>query len=398
MRKLDFWIGVPLCFLCSGLNCISKLIKGRRKEGKNVKAVLFIKLSELGAIILAYPLLSQIKKGYPQAKIFFVTFQENKDVFKLMCGVISEKNIFTIRNDSILNFAIDTIKTVRRIRKEKIDVVFDLEFFSRFTALFTFLIPSGKKIGFHSYTFEGLYRGDFFTHKIQFNPLMHISKTYLSLSQVAKLDKKDTPELEENVDGSDLVFPEYVSKRELRQSLESKLKSRHVNGWMRLFLLNPGEGILPLREWPLENFIAVSEKILQEDGNYVVIVGRKTAAQKARLIGEALNNQKCIDLTGETDIEELMELFNMADVLISNDCGLAHLAMLTTIKEFIIFGPESPEIFRSLKKDANIIYSNWPCSPCLSVFNHRNSACRDNKCLKAIEPNDVYELIKNSLE
>ena len=88
----------------------------------------------------------------------------------------------------------------------------------------------------------------------------------------------------------------------------------------------------------------------------------------------------------------------MADVLISNDFGLAHLAMLTTIKEFIIFGPESPEIFRSLKKDANIIYSNWPCSPCLSVFNHRNSACRDNKCLKAIEPNDVYELIKNSLE
>jgi ADP-heptose:LPS heptosyltransferase len=397
MRKLDFWVGVPLCFLCSGLDFIPKLIRGRKEETKIVRNPLFIKPSEMGAIILAYPLLRQIKKEYSPARIFFITFQENRDAFKLMNDVVDADNIFLIRNDNLLHFVCDTLRVIGRMRKEKIDVIFDLEFFSRFSALLTYLIPSGKKIGFHKYTFEGLYRGNFFTHKVQFNPLTHISKTYLSLLQVVKSDRKDTPELDENIDGEDLIFPDYLSKKEPRESLESKLKSRSINNWKRLFLLNPGEGILPLREWPLENFIAVSGKILQEAGNYMVIVGRKTSAQKAGLIMEALNNQKCIDLTGETNIEELMELFNMADALISNDCGLAHLAMLTPIKEFIIFGPESPEIFRPLKKDVNIIYSNWPCSPCLSAFNHRDSDCRDNKCLKAIGPNDVYELVKKSL-
>lgn len=52
-------------------------------------------------------------------------------------------------------------------------------------------------------------------------------------------------------------------------------------------------------------------------------------------------------LIEQTELKELMELFCTANALISNDCGLTDLATLTSISKFIIFGPESPQIFPS---------------------------------------------------
>jgi ADP-heptose:LPS heptosyltransferase len=88
-----------------------------------------------------------------------------------------------------------------------------------------------------------------------------------------------------------------------------------------------------------------------------------------------------------------MELFLVSEALISNDCGLAHLAALTPVKKFILFGPESPDVFGPLAGECYPVYSGRDCSPCLSVFSHRSCACEDNLCLKAIKPADVYGLI-----
>jgi ADP-heptose:LPS heptosyltransferase len=398
MRSLDYWLGLPLCFVLSNLNCILKLAPYRKKDSLPVRNALFIKLSELGAIILAYPLLRRLKEEYCSAELFFVTFEKNRSIFALLEGIVPEKNILTIRDDSIFAFALDTMRIIKKLRHRKIDIVFDLEFFSRFSAILTYLVKAGKRIGFYRYTFEGLYRGELLTHKIQYNPLSHMSKTFLSLSQAIKKESKSTPELDEGLNEKEIIFPKYVSKKEIKENLYNKLNSSALNKTKRLFLLNPGEGILPLREWPLENFITLSQLILKNSNNSIIIVGTEGAVRKGELILEAVNNSNCINFIGKTSLEELMELFETADALISNDCGLAHLAMLTTIKKFIIFGPESPQVFGPLGHNNWIIYSNWPCSPCLSVLNSRNSACQDNVCLKVIRPEYVYELIGNSLK
>jgi ADP-heptose:LPS heptosyltransferase len=355
-------------------------------------------LSELGSIILAYPLLKQTRVNYPAAELFFFTFKRNKDIFALLEGVIPDKNILTIRESPLFLFALDTLKALKKLRQESIDIVFDLEFFSRFSAIFAYLTGAHQKIGFYCYTFEGLYRGNFHTHKIQYNPLNHMSKTYLSLSQATKGERKDTPELERGIEDEQISFPKYVPKEQVKEKVEKKLKDLGINTGGRLFLLNPGEGVLPLREWPMENFIALSRRLLEDVNNQLIIVGTEGAAKKGEFLLRFVENSRCVNLTGQTSLEELMELFYIADALISNDCGLAHLAMLTSIKKFIIFGPEGPQVFGPLGDNNYLIYSGLPCSPCLSVLNHRNSACRDNVCLKVIRPEDVYALVQNSLK
>lgn len=397
MRCIDYWLGVPLCFLLSGISYISRVLILRKKQNTAIQKILFIKLSEMGSIILAYPLIERAKKEYPGAEIFFLTFEKNKPLFEIL-DIVPYYNILTIREDSIQLFILDTLKAIRRLRKQRIDAVFDLELFSRFTAILTYLTKANKRVGFYRYSFEGLYRGDLLTHKVQYNPLIHISKSFLLMFQVIKEREKSGPELERKIADNEVILPRSIPLQEDRQELESRLRELGVAGEARLFLINPGEGNIPLREWPLENFITLSKQILNEDKrNYIIIVGTQEANQKARILSDSINYGRCINLTGRTTVLELLTLFNISDSLITNDSGLAHLASLTPIKKFIIFGPESPQIYSPLGGNTWIIYSDLPCSPCLSAFNHRKSACRDNRCLKKIKPDEVYEMINRHL-
>ena len=191
MRVIDYWLGVPLCFLLSAASAAGQVMRLTGRAVKNVpRKIMFIKLSEMGAIILSYPLLARIKRDRPEADMFFITFQRNRDVFRLFPGLIKEENILTIRDSGPAAFIADTFQVIRRMRREKIDIIFDLEFFSRFTAILAYLSAAGKRIGFHRYNYEGLYRGNLFTHKAQYNPLIHISKSYLSLWQAAQGGEK----------------------------------------------------------------------------------------------------------------------------------------------------------------------------------------------------------------
>ena len=87
----------------------------------------------------------------------------------------------------------------------------------------------------------------------------------------------------------------------------------------------------------------------------------------------------------------------IADFLVTNDSGIAHLASLTDIQQFVLFGPETPTIFSPKGDNTVVIYKNLPCSPCLSVFNHRQSSCKHNQCLISIKPEEVYNTISGQI-
>lgn len=397
MRKMDYWLGLPLCFLLSVIHFLSSRFVLRRAKDTACSKVLFIKLSEMGSIILAYPLLDRALKEYPKENIFFLTFCKNKPLFEILDAVPS-KNILTIREDSVFYFTIDTFKALVRIRREKIGVVLDLEFFSRFSAILTYLSKAQKRAGFYNYKGEGLYRGDFLTHKVQYNPLLHISKLYLSFWQAAKEKIKFTPELEERIEEKDNFLPRLNFLEEANSKAWNDLKKYDIKEGKRILLLNLGDGNIPQREWPLDNFITLSNKLLEDDRNYLVAIGNGCLPNKPKIILESVASSRFIDLINKTTLSEILGLFNIASALIANDCGLAHLATLTPIKKFILFGPESPKVYAPLGENTWIIYADLPCSPCLSVFNNRDSACLDNKCLKKIKVNEVYDLIKANLK
>jgi len=398
MRFIDYYVGIPLCFMFSIVHFILKSLFFGIKPDVDSKKILIIKLSEMGSVILSYPLLNAIKLKYPSAELFFLTFCKNKPIAEIL-NVVPKNNILTIRDDSFLKLAVDAVKVLKNIRRERIDIVFDLELFSRFTSILSYLSGAIKKVGFYRYYVEGLYRGSFLTHRVQYNPTLHISRSFLSLLQGVGLKTKINPTQEEKIEDINIYLPRFFSSQEKEKQIWGKLKELDptLNNEFRFILIHPGEGSLPLREWPLINFTVLIDKVLKDSKNYIIIVGAKDAHKNAEFLCKSANNNRCLNLTGKTDIEEILALCNIGNLLIANDSGLAHIASLTPIKNFVLFGPESPRIYSPLGENTSIIYANLPCSPCFSAFNHRQSACQDNRCLKNISVDEVYDLMKREL-
>jgi ADP-heptose:LPS heptosyltransferase len=105
-----------------------------------------------------------------------------------------------------------------------------------------------------------------------------------------------------------------------------------------------------------------------------------------------------LDLAGQTTMTELLQLFDLAHVLVTNDSGPAHFAALTRIHVVVFFGPEIPERYRPLTASSDVIHTGYSCSPCIGPFNQRQSPCNDNLCLKSISVEDVARLVRSRLE
>ncbi|OGP51546.1 MAG: hypothetical protein A2Y79_08525 [Deltaproteobacteria bacterium RBG_13_43_22] len=397
VRKIDFWAGIPACWL---LTLVNRFIKPLvRRAPQPPEKFLFIELSEMGSAILAYPAMKALKKEYPSAELFFLIFEKNRasvDILRL----IPEKNVLVIREKTLFSFLADCLRVIIRMRKERMDCVFDLELFARITALFTFLSAAPIRIGFHKFRMEGLYRGNLHTHRIQYNYQQHISKSFLSFVQVLRYPEKDWPAMDETIPDQEI---ETASHYQAAESGIARLWEKlhglcpEINQGQKLIILNPSAGEIPIRAWPVEKYIELGKRILSDPRNVVILIGAGADWETTQQVHRSLNHERCVQFTGQTTFPELMDLFIVCDLLITNDSGPAHFASLTPIRNFVFFGPETPRLYSPLGKNTQILYSDFPCSPCLTAYNHRNTPCRDNKCLQAIPVDEVYDLVHSHL-
>ena len=82
-------------------------------------------------------------------------------------------------------------------------------------------------------------------------------------------------------------------------------------------------------------------------------------------------------------------LFDMADLLVTNDSGPAHFASMTKTQVLVLFGPETPQLYGPVGERIHIIWKALSCSPCINAINHRFSPCCDNQCMKQITVDEV---------
>ncbi len=396
IRKLDYFCGIPLCFILTLWHKIAALLKSSSKGQKEkvIRKILIMKPSELGSLILSYPLICRIKQIFPDSDIYFLTNHRNKDLFSVL-NIVSESNIFTIDDRSPWTAFNSIIRFLYQIRKQHIDAVLDLEFFSRITMILSYFSGAKKRIGFYKYQQEGLYRGELLTHKIQYNPHLHVSQLFLNFVETLSLEKKAEPSLNTPQYSNNFTLPRFIPSDSQKKQLYVKLTEHQIPSEYNLFLINPGEGILPLREWPVGNFIRLVQMILSDKDNAVIIVGTERCKDKADQLINVLKSDRLIDLSGQTSIPEALTLLSVSRCLITNDSGMAHLGALTHAQQIVFFGPEHPQIFSPLGKNTHVLWLQTRCSPCLSVHNHRNSNCTDNLCLKNISPESVFHTLED---
>ena len=387
MRLIDRWVGIPLCFFASfwpwNKSQVDSSVPFKSGTPPPSDIIVFIGIAEIGALVVAYPAIEEARKQFPKSRICFITAAAGVQTLELMG--FEEEDILLLETDSIKNLLQGLLKIRTHFKEERVSAVV-LEPFARFSTLLSAWIGASQRIGCYRFLNEGVYLGNLLTHRLVYNSHLHASQTYFAMTKALNDQGSTEPLLKET------IAPQIRNRLKIsipekeQQALWTRLQSKCPGKkFIKIILINANTSdIIPLRKWPLESFVELGKQLLENSKITVVLTGGPEEQDACADLAQQINPDRVINFAGKTSFKELITLYSISDLLITNDSGPVHFASTTEIPIVALFGPETPKIFGPMSPKAKVISLELACSPCISVFNQKKSSCSDNQCMKQI--------------
>ena len=154
-----------------------------------------------------------------------------------------------------------------------------------------------------------------------------------------------------------------------------------------------------MRKWPTDRYIELAKRLLERfPDSHILLTGAMNEAGPAAEVARQIGSPRCVSLAGRTTLRQLMLLYTVSDLLITNDSGPAHFAALTPTNVLTLFGPETPSLFGAPSPRSTNIWLGLACSPCVNAYNNRQSPCRNNLCMQGIPVDQVFDEAVRILE
>jgi len=170
-----------------------------------------------------------------------------------------------------------------------------------------------------------------------------------------------------------------------RQTAARSLLSRHGALNQRpLVALCPGSTNSRAKRWPAASYAALADHLMGKAKANVALIG---AREELDVTNEVLARmrRRPVVLTGETDLAQSIAVLSIADLLITNDTGPAHISAALERPTLVIFGPTNPLTTRPFSSTADIIRRPPDCAPCML-----RDCPIDHRCMTAITPEEVF--------
>jgi len=327
----------------------------------------------IGDAVMTTPAICDIRRHFPKARITLLAKPWVSPVFEGSAHV-DEIMIYdaTGRHRGINGF-MNLIADLRKYRFEAA-ILFQNAFEA---ALIPFLARIPQRIG---YPTDG--RGLLLTHRVpiplNFNT-MHQVAYYKGILEGIGI-KASSKELHVQVKRSDALRAEDLLKRCGADPQE------------RIVGINFGAAYGPAKQWPIERFADLADRIHDHFGCRIVLFG----APRDRAAGGDLEKRMkspAVNIAGKTDLGEAIALIRRCDLFITNDSGLMHVAAALKVPLIAIFGSTNPWVTGPWNCKVKLMRYPISCSPCLEP------ACPEGhlKCMTRIEVEAVYEAVKELL-
>ncbi len=343
LQKIDRWMGIPLCLL---LTAWRRLAGDAPSNSTPTKRVLFVKLAEQGSTVLAYPALRRAADLVGRENLYFIAFDENRFILDAL-GVVPEENVITISFSSFPEMVRTAFQAMLRMRRLKFDAAIDFEFFSRGSAAITYLSGARSRAGFHTFHGEGPYRGDLMTHRLLYNPYLHTAQTFRTMVDALSQPGRSLPTFGEPPPVLDDQLPEFRPRPGEHDEVRAIVQQQGGwKEWRPLILLNPNASdLLPLRRWPNNRYLELASRLLARFSEIAIaFTGTSAETLAAEQMVRQIGSPRCFSLAGKTTLRQLVTLYTLADVMVTNDSGPAHFASLTPLDVVTLFGPETPRL------------------------------------------------------
>lgn len=177
-----------------------------------------------------------------------------------------------------------------------------------------------------------------------------------------------------------------------KRAAREMLHARGVPPDRTLVALCPGSTNSRAKRWPAERFAALADLLAERVGAEVVLIGAGEELDVSEEVARRMRNSPVV-LTGETDLSTTAAVLSIADLLVTNDTGPAHIAAAVECPVVVIFGPTNPLTTRPFSSLAEVVRRPPDCAPCML-----RDCPIDHRCMTAISAEEVFTRAAHALE
>lgn len=179
----------------------------------------------------------------------------------------------------------------------------------------------------------------------------------------------------------------YVREEEKERAWEL-LSKFGVQKGEPLIGMNPGAAFGSAKCWMPDRFHTVAREMSKE--YRVLVFGDRSQSALNREICRG-QNSNVINLAGTTSIRELAALISLCHVLLTNDSGPMHMADALGVRIVALFGSTNP-LATGPYRGHQIIRHTVECSPC-----YQRTCPIDFRCMKGIQTGEVLVALRKVL-
>jgi heptosyltransferase-2 len=327
-----------------------------------VRRILIVAPSWIGDALLAQPLLARLKEKYPGATLNAIAPPWTASVLRRMSQI-----------DEVIDapFGHGELKLIERWRLARTLRGYDEAFVLPNTfksALIPFFAGIPHRTGFVGELRYGLLNR---VHRLDETALPLMAERYAKLAEAP-----DEPPARPLTEGKLRVD---------QANLASELGRLGLSRAKPVVAFCPGAEYGPAKRWPARYYAELATKLAAR-GRSVWLFG----SGKDREIGEEIARASpAVNLCGKTDLASAIDLLSLAEVVISNDSGLMHVAAALGRRVVALYGSSSPEHTPPLSKISRVLRTGIECSPCYA----RECPLGHFKCMIELEPERVLREI-----
>jgi len=333
--------------------------------------ILVIKLRAIGDVVLATPVVDNLKRRFPRARLSFLTEAASADVLRWN-PFLDELIVLPVRRWARAGFLgswREQARFYRNLRRKRFDLAIDL-FGNPRSAVLTRLTGAPNRVGYafrgrrHAYTTVVTPSGRT-RHEVQFH--------------LEALEAMDVPV---PTSRTVVAIPGAADGKAGLWLRENVRENRPVVG------LNPGGG-WAVKRWPPAYFGRLADALIDEYGVEVLVLWGPGEEGLAEEVEGAMKNRPL--LLPEVTLSELGAFLKRCCLLVSNDSGPMHMAAALEVPTVGIFGPTDPRAQGPWGDGHGVVRKETvDCLGC-----NRIDCPIGNICMTTLEPREVLAKVRS---
>ena len=141
----------------------------------------------------------------------------------------------------------------------------------------------------------------------------------------------------------------------LTDEVEQTLSTFNITNDEPLIGFCPGAEFGPAKRWPDYHYAALADKIVKQHAKIIIFGSAKDKIVGEQIIAKMNHGEQCINLAGQTELGQAINLIAACKAVVTNDSGLMHVAAALDKPLVALYGPSSPDFTPPLSNKAEVI-------------------------------------------